>query len=305
MELKIYNPQEDDFLQSIEWNFDELKQELTKKSNDYMNLVYSDDQMKEAKKDRAQLRKFVAALEGKRKEIKNTVMKPYYDFEEKEKELVSIINEAIENIDIQVKGYEDALRQDKLKKVREIYKECIGDLDRIAPFEKIFNDSWLNVSKTLKSIREEITALYEKIDSELKIINAETGSYVFEMKEEYLKNYDLSAAMAKKQELMDNEKKKALFEEQRRKEEAERQKKLEAEALMVENAGKAEKIENVPANTYIDDNGNPVFELPKERILAITFKISARESRFTEVNRLLSQIQKICESFNMLESEEL
>lgn len=74
---------------------------------------------------------------------------------------------------------------------------------------------------------------------------------------------------------------------------------------MVENAGKAEKTENIPANTYIDDNGNPVPELPKERILAITFKISARESRFTEVNRLLSQIQKLCESFNMLEREEL
>lgn len=213
MELKIYNPQEDDFLQSIEWNFDELKQELTKKANDYMNLVYSDDQMKEAKKDRAQLRKFVAALEGKRKEIKDTVMQPYYDFEAKEKELVSIINEAIENIDIQVKGYEDALRQDKLKKVQEIYKECIGDLDRVVPFEKIFKDSWLNVSTTLKSVREEITSLYQKIDSDLKIINAETGHFVFEMKEEYLKNYDLSAAMAKKQELMDNEKKKALFEE--------------------------------------------------------------------------------------------
>ena len=112
MELKIYNPQEDGFLRSIEWNFDELKQELTKKASDYMNLVYSDDQMKEAKKDRANLRKFVTALEEKRKEIQKQVMIPYEDFKEKEKELVGIINEAINNIDQQVKGYEESLRQE-------------------------------------------------------------------------------------------------------------------------------------------------------------------------------------------------
>jgi hypothetical protein len=30
MELKIYNPQVDGFLKSIDWNFDELKEEITK-----------------------------------------------------------------------------------------------------------------------------------------------------------------------------------------------------------------------------------------------------------------------------------
>ena len=68
----------------------------------------------------------------------------------RKKELVGIINEAITNIDTQVKGYEEGLRQEKLAKVKEIYKECIGDLDRTVPFEKIFKESWLNVSTTLK-----------------------------------------------------------------------------------------------------------------------------------------------------------
>ena len=55
MELKIYNPQVDGFLKSIDWNFDELKEEITKKSSDYLNLVYSSDQIKDAKQDRANL----------------------------------------------------------------------------------------------------------------------------------------------------------------------------------------------------------------------------------------------------------
>lgn len=169
MELKIYNPRVDGFLKSIDWNFDELKEEITKKSSDYLNLVYSSDQIKDAKQDRANLRKLVTALENKRKEIKKEIMVPYDDFAEKEKELVGIINEAITNIDTQVKGYEEGLRSEKLAKVKEIYKECIGDLDRTVPFEKIFKDSWLNASTTLKSVKEEITAIHDKIDGDLKL----------------------------------------------------------------------------------------------------------------------------------------
>lgn len=197
MELKIYNPQVDGFLKSIDWNFDELKEEITKKSSDYLNLVYSDDQIKDAKQNRANLRKLVTALENKRKEIKKEIMVPYDDFASKEKELVEIINGAIENIDTQVKGYEEGLRQEKLAKVKEIYKECIGDLNRTIPFDKIFKESWLNVSTTLKSIKEEIITIREKIDGDLKIINAENSPYIYEMKEEYLKDFDLMAAMAK------------------------------------------------------------------------------------------------------------
>lgn len=74
MELKIYNPQADGFLKAIDWNFEELKEEITKKSSDYLNLVYSDDQIKDAKQDRANLRKLVTALEDKRKEIKKEVI---------------------------------------------------------------------------------------------------------------------------------------------------------------------------------------------------------------------------------------
>ena len=50
MEFKIYNPQEEGFLKEIDWNYEELKTEIQKKANDYMNLVYTADQIKDAKK---------------------------------------------------------------------------------------------------------------------------------------------------------------------------------------------------------------------------------------------------------------
>lgn len=309
MELKIYNPQEDGFLQSIDWNFEDLKAEITQKSNEYMNLVYSDDQIKEAKKDRAALNKLISALEAKRKEIKKQVMIPYEDFEKKEKELVGIIRQAVDNIDSQIKGYEEGLRQEKLKKVKEIYKEAIGDLDRTVPLERIFKDSWLNASTTLKSIKEEIAAIYAKVDADLKVINKESSTYGYEMKEEYLKTFDLSAAMAKKQELEETARKKALFEEQKRKEAEERERRLREEAAMVERAGKPAAAEIMPAPmdepATAPEPESPAAAAPVVRRKRVVIAITANENQFGYLNQVLSTLSKNAEKVEIISKEEI
>lgn len=309
MELKIYNPQEDGFLQSIDWNFEDLKAEIAQKSNEYMNLVYSDDQIKEAKKDRAALNKLISALETKRKEIKKQVMVPYEDFEKKEKELVGIIRQAVDNIDSQIKGYEEGLRQEKLKKVKEIYKEAIGDLDRTVPLERIFKDSWLNASTTLKSIKEEIAAIYAKVDADLKVINKESSTYSYEMKEEYLKTFDLSAAMAKKQELEETARKKALFEEQKQKEAEERERRLREEAAMVERAGKpAAEIMPAPMEepeAAAPEPVSPAAAAPVVRRKRVVIAITANENQFGYLNQVLSTLSKNAEKVEIISKEEI
>lgn len=298
MEFKIYNPQEDGFLQEIDWNYEELKTEIQKKANDYMNLVYTADQIKDAKKDRAKLNKFVTALEDKRKEIKKQVMQPYTAFEKQEKELIGIVNQAVANIDTQIKGYEEAVRQEKLEKVKEIYQKTIGDLDRTVPFEKIYKDSWLNVSTTLKSITTEIAEIRDKVDSDLKVINADTSPYVFEMKEEYLKAFDLTAAMMKKQKLEETAKKKALFEEEQKQKEAQKQQQLKEEAQKVASAGESKEVPEEPAEA-------PKPKCTGERTLAITFRCVVKEYNFDEANAKISILKKTCEEFEIISQEEL
>ncbi|MBS6723694.1 MAG: DUF1351 domain-containing protein [Clostridiales bacterium] len=309
MELKIYNPQEDGFLQSIDWNFEDLRAEIAQKSNEYMNLVYNDDQIKEAKKDRASLNKLISALEAKRKEIKKQVMIPYEDFKKKEKELVGIIRQAVDNIDSQIKGYEEGLRQEKLKKVKEIYKEAIGDLDRTVPLERIFKDSWLNASTTLKSIKEEIAAIYAKVDADLKVINKESSTYSYEMKEEYLKTFDLSAAMAKKQELEETARKKALFEEQKQKEAEERERRLREEAAMVERAGKpAAEIMPAPMEepeAAAPEPVSPAAAAPVVRRKRVVIAITANENQFGYLNQVLSTLSKNAEKVEIISKEEI
>lgn len=317
MELIIYNPQEGDFLQQIDWNFEDLKGEISKKSQEYMNLVYSDSQIKEAKKDRATLRKLITALEDKRKQIKEEVMVPYRDFETKEKELVSIINKAVENIDSQIKGYEKGLREEKLKKVKAIYSECIGDLSQMIPFEKTFKDSYLNAGTTLKSIREEMTALYEKVDREMKLITADTSPYVQSMRQVYSETLDFSLAMQKKQELEEAEQLRIRTEEERKRREAEQERFIKEQAALFEREQAQKPPEptpqapEMPQAPMLSPEGNVIPPASQESNTAnlrrkrIVVSITANETQYDYLNKALRDLKENSEELKVMEKEEL
>ena len=86
MEIIITAPTESQYLQKIDFNYEELKQSIKASLEKYDNLLYTDDQMKAAKTDRANLNNFIKALDAKRKEVKEKCLAPYAEFEAKIKE---------------------------------------------------------------------------------------------------------------------------------------------------------------------------------------------------------------------------
>ena len=130
MELKIISPSQDGFVKAIEWNNEEIKAEMAAKVADYKKMVYGDDQIKEAKKDRAELNKMVTALEDKRKEIKALCLQPYERFETQMKELVAIVKEPIGIIDSQVKAYEEQQKAKRCDGRRDASAACVLILRR-------------------------------------------------------------------------------------------------------------------------------------------------------------------------------
>lgn len=317
MELIIYAPKEEGFIKSIDWNFEDLKAEISEKAEVYMNLVYSDEQMKEAKKDRADLNRFKKALNAKRIEVKKQVMDPYMDFEEKIKELTGIVDRAVTNIDGQIKGYEKGLREEKLKKVKDIYSECIGDLQRMIPFEKVFKDSYLNAGTTLKSIREEMTAVYEKVDREMKLITADNSPYVQSMRQVYKDTLDFSLAMQKKQELEEAEQLRIKTEEERKKREAEQERFIKEQAALFEREKEQKQTEpslqapEMPQAPMLSPEGNVIPPTPQEpnaanlRRKRIVVSITANEQQFDFLNKALAELKANSEELKVLEKEEL
>ena len=157
-------------------------------------------------------------------------------------------------------------------------------------------------------MKEEITAIHDKVDGDLKIINAENSPYVYEMKEEYLKDFDLMAAMAKKQQLEETAQKKALYEEQKRKEAEERERWRKEEAERVEMAGKVQKDQKLP-----DPENEPADIVPQEAIQdqkplrrkKIVIAITANETQYAYLNEVLMKLKNNAEKVEILEKEEL
>ena len=228
MELKIYNPVEDGFIKKIDWNYEDLKAEIETRTAEYAASVYNDDSIKNAKDDRAKLNKLKDALEGKRSSVRKQMLEPYEIFSSEIKSLTVLIDKAISNIDGQVKDYESRQRKMKEAKIREFYDANIFDLEKYLPFERVIKPSYLNVSTSMKSIKEEISAMIQRVSEGIALLNDTDSPYVVDMKAEFLKTYDIGAALAVKNRLEAAERKRQEYEAERARQKAEREAKEKA-----------------------------------------------------------------------------
>ena len=264
MELKIYKPQDEGFLQKIEWNFEELKAEITSAAQEYETSVYTDDTIKSAKADRARLNKFVDALNTKRTEIRKQLLKPDEQFGQEIKELTGIVQKAIDNIDSQVKDYERRQRKDKTDKVRDFYEANIHDIGKYLPFERVMKPEYALASTTMKSIKQEILDLIQKVDEGLAILNEVDSPYAGDMKEVFLRDYDIGAALAERNRLEAAEQKRKLYAEEQARKNAEREAKLKAEAERVIAAGNAPAQKQKAAEPQSSQKTSPQESSPQE-----------------------------------------
>lgn len=221
----------------IDFNFEELKEEITNKSALYKNMVYTDETIKDAKSDRALLNKFKTALEDKRKEVKRQCLEPYNQFEKQIKELVAIINEPVKLIGEQITEFEDREKAEKHEQIIELFNKA--GFQSFVTLEQIYDPKWLNKSVSLKSIEEELTNTVYRIGHDVTTINS-LKEYSFEALEHYKKTLDLAGAIAEGQRLADIQKRKLEHEaelkarEELAKKQAEERAKAEAEANLHE-----------------------------------------------------------------------
>ena len=215
MELKI---QTVDFPHEVNFNFEELKAEISSKAALYKNIVYTDDSIKQAKADKAALNKFITALEDKRKEVKKQCLQPYETFEKQIKELVAIVNEPVKLIDTQVKAYEDKQKADKLEQIKEYWEST--EHPEWLQCKQIFDQRWLNVTFSMKKVQEAIDERLAQIASDVKTLES-LPEFSFEAVEVYKQSLDLNRAIAEGQRLADIQKRKAEAEAARLKAEQE------------------------------------------------------------------------------------
>lgn len=240
MEFRLINPTEEGFLQEIKWNKEELEAAVKQKIAAYENVVYTEDNMKQAKADRTELNKLTKAIEDRRKKVKSIIMAPYDTFEREIKDVLELIEEPVGIIDKQVKAFGDQQKEEKKKSIQKSYDEVIGNLAEVLPFEKVFDSRYLNQTYKLATAQADVKAKVEKVRTDLETIDSLESKYKLNAKDVYIKTMDLSKALAENKRLSDLEEK--LEAEKRRKAEAEAEKKrLEEERRKVAEERTAEE----------------------------------------------------------------
>jgi len=273
MEFRLINPTEDGFLRVIKWNKEELEAAVRQKIACYENVVYTEDNMKQAKADRAELNNLVKAIEERRKKVKKIINEPYDVFEAELKEVLVLIQEPVGIIDKQVKAFEDQQKEEKKAKIRAAYDEVIGDLASVIPFEKIFDSRYLNQTYKLVTAQTDIKSKVEKVRTDLETIDSLESKYKLNAKDVYIKTLDLSKALAENKRLSDLEEKleaekrrKAEEEAERKRQAEERRKEAEERARLAEEQRKAQEAQRKAAQESVRKQSESVNEQPENVI---------------------------------------
>lgn len=223
MELKMNDYQ---LPEKISFNFDELKQELTEKVSMYETLVYTDDQIKEAKADKAQLNKLKKALNDERIRLEKEYMVPFNSFKAQVNEIISIIDKPVALIDKQVKEYEDKQKQDKMEQIKALWAEM--DVPEGLTLERVFEDRMLNVSYGMNHVKQKMLDDIKHFNRDMETLAA-LPEFGFEAQQEYIRTLDLNKALAEGQRMAQIQKQKAEAERLKAEREAEQARLLKAE----------------------------------------------------------------------------
>ena len=219
MELKMNEYQ---LPEQILFNYEELKAELTEKVQHYETLVYTDDQIKEAKADRAALNKLKKALSDERIRREKEYMKPFDDFKSKINEIISIIDKPVAVIDKQIREYEDKRQQEKLEEIKKLWFEM--EVPDGLTLDNVFNYRMLNASFNMKHVKQCFIDAIDRFNRDMAVL-VNLSEYSFEAQQTYISSLDLSKAMNEANRLSRLAKQKAEYEAEQERLKAEEAKK--------------------------------------------------------------------------------
>lgn len=260
-------------MEAIKFNYEELKGGLQESLKKYQNLVYTSQNIKEAKDDRATLNALKKSLNDEKIKIKKEFEVPYKDFEDKIKELIELVDKPASEIDKQVKIFEEAEKAKKRESIENIYAENIGSYADLIPLQQIYDSRWENKTYKETDIKKEIQDIVKKADSDIKVIAELKSEFEFQIKDTYFRTLDLGQALVEKQRL---EKQKELLT-------TIKQQQVEVKVDPINN------IDSVDSVRYAVgiDNSNEESTSVEEKMISVVFRAECTESQLKALGEFM------------------
>ena len=282
----------------ISTNFEEIKEKLEEEMSTYKTMRVTVDNKKEAKGDMADLRKLKKKLNDRKKEVKEEYMKPYLEVEDGVKQLISIIDGALNFLDGQVAELEEQRVLERKAEITKVYDELVEEelLDYM-PLERIWNDKWTKATTTMKSIREEISGFVTKVRTDIATIKAMQSDKTEQALNYYMETNDLASSVQMitryEQEKANILKKKEQEEQERRERELEKERERvreeERRRIREEEEIKAEAARKAISQVKTVDEEKAA-ELTTEESKTVVFTVKATDDEIVEIEMALTSL---------------
>lgn len=202
----------------IAFNNEDLMAYASRVVEKYSGRTYSDEEMKDAKEDRATIRKIIDSLNGERIRIKKIYNAPMDKFTAQINEVVDLLNAGLKGIDEQVKAKEKADKEKKEAILREYFTEIVGDLAGCIAYEQIADSRWLNATTTESKAKKEMEAKLEVVNNDVNVIKGLASEDEAALLSFYFRTLNLAKALQENERLKRD--RQIALEYQRRREEA-------------------------------------------------------------------------------------
>lgn len=185
-------------------NLDEVQANIDTLLASYTGRVYTAEEIKSAKDDRAQVNKWDKQLAEAAKAIKDKYLEKVDPTLDRIAEMRGQVKQVSAAIDHQVKAVEEAEREEKRKALEQIYQDSAGsDLAPIVPFDSLLDRRWLNKTVPISTASRELRKLLEQRREELHIIRETCGDDAEACIAEYTRAFRLNDALREYQRRKD------------------------------------------------------------------------------------------------------
>lgn len=277
--------------QKLAFNKEELEAELSQRLQKYKSVLVTEDSIPESKKDRATIRKVSSALKTNTSDVKKQILELYgYDeFEKTAKGLIGMCDECANEIDEQVKFFENRKKQEKKDTLEAKFQEKIGEAVEYISFDEIFDPKWLNVTCPLKEAMEQVEEIcsryVEDVAALKELCETVEPSVAVSLQRRYKDTHSLHYVLQAKAEI---EREIAAREEHRKAEEARR---MEAERRAqegIQNTVGTEQPKEKPTEVPVETS-KPVEQYDGETKTVIRFQVKGTMEQLRALQKFMQE----------------
>lgn len=162
---------------SIIENFNKVKSSVEAYASQFSGITFTETEVNKAKDFKAKLNAQIKLIDETKKSVKKKWNEPYDAFEKKCKDLIAVLQKAVDPISKQITDFEDAAKAKKRQVVLELIERIIRDPQYI-DIEKVITTSgsipikeqWLNKTTSMKSIESQIRAEMDKAKADYAVL---------------------------------------------------------------------------------------------------------------------------------------